>query len=234
MSRSWYIQHHGRARGPVTSVQLRRLAEDAKITPRTRVRADDSDEWINASQLRGLFSFTQSAVSIDESPYPRNTQSERSSKRKQSPVSLIHSVLVRLLALAVPLGSVAWQVYLYTHFADQINRGRQPVSWYVSFFGLVVFALPCCVICYKGPITGKAASRNRRKGFLQIIFGIGAIGAGVVVNLVINLLGGGYFAFLWFGVFGVAMISIVLGFLGLVSGRDLFEDMGEKTKEKKR
>lgn len=55
MATSWYVEHKGRTLGPITSSQLKQLAAESKITPETKVRTNDSQEWSRAGKVKGLF-----------------------------------------------------------------------------------------------------------------------------------------------------------------------------------
>lgn len=55
MPNHWYVQHSGRAIGPISTDRLRLLADERKISRSTLIRSDDSDHWIRADRITGLF-----------------------------------------------------------------------------------------------------------------------------------------------------------------------------------
>ena len=55
MSQRWYIEHGQKIVGPVSAIQLRHLAENAKIEPTTRIRLGEDGKWRKASMVKGLF-----------------------------------------------------------------------------------------------------------------------------------------------------------------------------------
>ena len=75
MSRSWFVEHNGKAVGPLSSTQLKDLASAAKIKPTTPVRLGEDGEWMRASKVQGLFPSTEiaapeRAVAIKPKPKP--------------------------------------------------------------------------------------------------------------------------------------------------------------------
>jgi hypothetical protein len=61
LSQAWYIQHNGRAVGPVTAAKLKQLASAAKIGPETKLRLGDDGEWLDAERVKGLFPATRNS-----------------------------------------------------------------------------------------------------------------------------------------------------------------------------
>jgi uncharacterized tellurite resistance protein B-like protein len=55
MSKVWYCQINGREYGPFDSSKLRALAHEKKILPEHLVRQSQSDPWVPASRVTGLF-----------------------------------------------------------------------------------------------------------------------------------------------------------------------------------
>lgn len=110
MSRNWYIEHNGNWVGPVTSAQLKQLARTNKINSETRIRPNDNDAWIPASQLKGLFdtdaAATSSRIASDALPRiraaPRTAEDEEletSTSATAKPAGLVIAVAVMLIAI---------------------------------------------------------------------------------------------------------------------------------------
>jgi hypothetical protein len=55
MTNDWYVQQAGKTFGPLTSVQLKKLAGEGKIKPDTSVRRGTTAAWVPASRVQGLF-----------------------------------------------------------------------------------------------------------------------------------------------------------------------------------
>lgn len=55
MAKLWYYKTNGQQFGPVTSAQLKKLADDQTIGPNDLVRKEGMRDWFPASQVRGLF-----------------------------------------------------------------------------------------------------------------------------------------------------------------------------------
>lgn len=62
MAASWYFQIMGDVQGPVTSQQLKRLAEIGNIDFETLVRRGEDGNWVSAEQVQGLFNRSPVAV----------------------------------------------------------------------------------------------------------------------------------------------------------------------------
>lgn len=51
----WFIADGSQSFGPYSSEQLRAFAKAGKVTPKSYVRTDEQEEWIEASRVNGLF-----------------------------------------------------------------------------------------------------------------------------------------------------------------------------------
>jgi hypothetical protein len=56
MAHEWFVMHGGKPHGPFSSANLKKLADDGKITPTTSVRRGNDSAWVPASRVQGLFS----------------------------------------------------------------------------------------------------------------------------------------------------------------------------------
>ncbi len=61
MANEWYVQHGGKQHGPLTAVNLKKLADDGKIAPTTPVRLGADGAWVPAARVKGLFPATAAA-----------------------------------------------------------------------------------------------------------------------------------------------------------------------------
>jgi hypothetical protein len=69
MPNEWYVQHGGKEHGPLTSVNLKKLAEDGKIAPTTSVRLGADGAWVPAGRVKGLFpAATAAAPTVKPAP----------------------------------------------------------------------------------------------------------------------------------------------------------------------
>lgn len=70
MAAKWYYQDRGPEQGPLTAVELRRLALDGEIHLGTLVRRSADNRWFLASKVRGLFdeAVRESNGEIEEPP----------------------------------------------------------------------------------------------------------------------------------------------------------------------
>jgi hypothetical protein len=53
--KNWYVEHGGKVVGPLTSDELKQLANAGKINRTTRIKLDSSDKWSTAEKVKGLF-----------------------------------------------------------------------------------------------------------------------------------------------------------------------------------
>jgi NAD-dependent dihydropyrimidine dehydrogenase PreA subunit len=51
----WYYARNGQSVGPVTSAQLRQLAESGTLTPADMILQAGTEKWVAASKVKGLF-----------------------------------------------------------------------------------------------------------------------------------------------------------------------------------
>jgi len=52
---SWYVKSEGQPKGPFTANQLKKLALQRSISPRTVVRKGAAGRWVQAGRVKGLF-----------------------------------------------------------------------------------------------------------------------------------------------------------------------------------
>jgi len=76
MAHDWYVKRGDKKYGPFTSAQLKRLANEGKVSPSTEVRLGENSDWSQASRVKGLFAASQdstaslSASSLQTSSLP--------------------------------------------------------------------------------------------------------------------------------------------------------------------
>ena len=81
MPNHWYVQHNDRAIGPISTDRLRLLADERKISRSSLIRSDDSDQWIRADRITGLF---------PEDQLLKTSQSRRTSPEIESKDEVIY------------------------------------------------------------------------------------------------------------------------------------------------
>jgi len=65
MAQGIYYDVDGRKGGPVTLIQLQLMASSGMLQPHHRVRREDSDQWLPARQVKGLFSPAEVAATAE-------------------------------------------------------------------------------------------------------------------------------------------------------------------------
>lgn len=55
MTTTWYCVIQGEEKGPFSGRQLKQLAANGKLTPTDKIRQHDSDQWVLAKRVKGLF-----------------------------------------------------------------------------------------------------------------------------------------------------------------------------------
>ncbi len=68
MAIQWFVQHGGKQYGPLTSANLKKLADEGKIVPTTSVRSGAEGAWVPASRVQGLFSTAPAPASAKTAP----------------------------------------------------------------------------------------------------------------------------------------------------------------------
>lgn len=75
MANNWYVKVMGEEVGPMSDSQLREMAAKRQLTADDVVRQGQSDNWVSAARVRGLF---QQSTAPDTVP---TTHSRKRSKR---------------------------------------------------------------------------------------------------------------------------------------------------------
>ena len=80
MSQRWYIITQNGESGPYSAAELRRFADERRISPRHRIRLEDADAPINAGKLKGLFPQTKPPAA-DHPLSPTNRSAEEAATK---------------------------------------------------------------------------------------------------------------------------------------------------------
>jgi TM2 domain-containing membrane protein YozV len=62
---AWFVEKNGKTVGPLTSSQLKQLADSGDIQRSTRVKRSESDRWSEASNVKGLFNEVVSTKTVE-------------------------------------------------------------------------------------------------------------------------------------------------------------------------
>ncbi|MCS7020564.1 MAG: DUF4339 domain-containing protein [Gemmataceae bacterium] len=65
MTKKWYYAHKGVQAGPVSSTELKKLADDGQLLPTDLVWKEGMSEWVPASKIRNLFSNSSCELGVD-------------------------------------------------------------------------------------------------------------------------------------------------------------------------
>lgn len=76
MSQIWYARIMNSEVGPLTPNELREMAAKGQITPLDQIRKDGSDQWVKASQLKGLFQPATTSDTPEQAKPPGNQPPE--------------------------------------------------------------------------------------------------------------------------------------------------------------
>jgi hypothetical protein len=105
MKKEWYFTTGGQEVGPVSSFELRQLADSGWITPRTEVRKDGMSRWYTAGKIKGLFpDGVGQTVNNNSSEWPllegasTIDQQQHDADRSTAPVSAHDTSAIRLPA----------------------------------------------------------------------------------------------------------------------------------------
>jgi len=142
MDAQWFVEQQGKAKGPITTDQLKALALRNYISVSTRVRKGAEGPWVEAGNIRGLF---------EESPRKpeEKTKSPDDADLQQTTLIPARNIKVRLIFLACLLAlaliaSVPWapkiffcvsMVFLLGTFPRyHIDRHKLEREFLVAFF----------------------------------------------------------------------------------------------------
>ena len=85
MSQQWYYTHAGQRLGPVSSKELRLMADNLKLDPSDLVWKEGFSEWIPAHRIKGLFSESATERSTPP-PLPASHSSRQPAAMASAPV----------------------------------------------------------------------------------------------------------------------------------------------------
>lgn len=88
MSTRWYIRSAGKQHGPFSSAQVKKLAQDGRITVDTPVRREQDAAWTSARKVKGLFSRDSPSQSEVHATRTSSRDSDGKQNRSSRPVSL--------------------------------------------------------------------------------------------------------------------------------------------------
>jgi len=83
MAHEWFVQHGGKAVGPLTPAQLKKLAAERKITPATQIRQGAEGAWVAAARVQGLFA--PAAPAVPSSTVPKAASSPPAAQKPAAP-----------------------------------------------------------------------------------------------------------------------------------------------------
>ncbi|NQU20238.1 MAG: DUF4339 domain-containing protein [Candidatus Nealsonbacteria bacterium] len=67
MATQWFCEISGEQHGPVSSQQLKAMADKGRLTAEDRVRQGDDGSWVPASRVKGLFPAAGSSTKVSDS-----------------------------------------------------------------------------------------------------------------------------------------------------------------------
>jgi hypothetical protein len=85
MAIQWYVQHNGKQYGPLTSANLKKLADEGKISPATQVRSGTEGAWVPASRVQGLFAAATAPAAGSQAAVPPRAAAPRQPATVASP-----------------------------------------------------------------------------------------------------------------------------------------------------
>jgi hypothetical protein len=99
----------------------------------------------------------------------------------------------------------------------------------VSLVSLAIVGGPGVYLAIKGALGGPRAQKNRARGMVQFLGGLGLIAFGVGLTVIVMWIGMqlGAFAIVFVGLIGSGAIMAAMGFASLISGRDLKTELSE-------
>jgi hypothetical protein len=132
--------------------------------------------------------------------------------------------LAGLLMVLIPIGGLVYEACRKHTF----DEGDSPIL-YGSLISLVILGGPGVYLAIKGALGGPRAQKNRARGMVQFLSGLGVIAFGVGLTLVVMWIGIvlGAFAIVFVGMIGSGAIMAAMGFAALISGRDLKTELSE-------
>ena len=70
MAAQWYCKISGKAIGPLSSRQLKMLADDGRLQPDNPVRQGNQGKWVPAQRVKGLFPPADSSRAESDAKIP--------------------------------------------------------------------------------------------------------------------------------------------------------------------
>ena len=112
MAEQWYYAKNNETHGPVSSSELRQLAQDGKLTPTDHIWKQGMIDWVPADRVKGLFveketASTPSPPSPTSSPSPQPVVSQSSTDKTLDIGEATKGLFVALSAKGQELGTKA-------------------------------------------------------------------------------------------------------------------------------
>lgn len=190
MNSDWYVQVMGEELGPLSDRELRELARSNRITPDALIRRGESNRWVTADRVRGLFHSTRSSTDSNQEKSQTVEQVVPAVRaRPQSPPTSV-SLVSRVCPFCAE--EINWQALKCKHcgeFLDEsltqdgrsIRRGNSAIQ---PHYNLGVAAVLSLVI----PGAGQMYKGNVGTGFAWLV-GV-AVGYAMLIvpGLVLHLI----------------------------------------------
>lgn len=168
----WYYARNDQQFGPVSAAELKRLAEDGKLSPDDLLWREGMDQWATAINLRGLFSDDASASGTQAGvmPQPADAPPEQAAPPVVSPPpapgqgiplrGVLRTTQIMLWSMCVLVVLVG--VVLFTRsflIADEASEEAAAAAVFAAFF------IAAYVLARSGEkLSRLLLSRTRRRG----------------------------------------------------------------------
>jgi hypothetical protein len=177
MASEWFYQVMGNQIGPVSSAELRNLAQQGAISRDTLVRKAPGSAWVLAERVQGLFSPSRPLPTSASSPTPK-PKGETSAKEGGDFANwLRHNIRQTLIAWPIIATVIALLVALF-ELADQRGaRGGALVGQVLGAWVICLLVVPLALLAFwlyfLPTIEAKRRNHPHYFGILTLNLGLG-------------------------------------------------------------
>lgn len=135
MAQEWYYTKDGERQGPVTSKQLKHLANVGELRPTDLVWTEGKDDWKPASIVKGLF------PTKPDLPKPPPVPGSTNTAKMDTAPALWNPTAIRLWSLLFTWGFGGFLMAQNWKSLGEHEKSKKSMIWFYSIFGFIFLGL---------------------------------------------------------------------------------------------
>jgi hypothetical protein len=126
----WYYLDNNNPIGPIKLSELKKLAEYGSILPNSLVFKQGTQNWLNASNVPGIFGFGNTNIPPPPLMYPNQPIYNQNAERQEAKESTDLGCGMSLLCFLIPI------IGLILFFTEKNEKGRNALA--LAFIGFII------------------------------------------------------------------------------------------------